>query len=145
MSAMKHLLPKNLDELSSDALCTLVQQQAAVLAYKDKTIKELELTNSKLKSLYPYPRWLIGWVNVVMPCMRMKPPSRSCVRTKTEKHTGPTSGPMPRRFMKGSMPSFTTLPQAGQALMPAPSWLTGKASSSPMTTAVTNKASSKPG
>jgi len=49
MSAMKHLLPKNLDELSSDALRTLVQQQAAVLAYKDKTIKELELTNSKLK------------------------------------------------------------------------------------------------
>src|SRR5690625_4795406 len=74
-----------------------------------------------------------------------EPPSRSCVRTKTEKHTEPTSGPMPRRYMKGSMPSFTTLPQAGQALMPAPSWLTGKASSSPMTTAVTNKASSKPG
>src|SRR5690625_4604179 len=49
MSAMKHLLPKNLDELSPDALRALVQQQAAVLAYKDKTIKELELTNSKLK------------------------------------------------------------------------------------------------
>src|SRR5690625_1316053 len=49
MNAMKHLLPKNLDELSPDALRTLVQQQAAVLAYKDKTIKELELTNSKLK------------------------------------------------------------------------------------------------
>src|SRR5690625_7993766 len=49
MSAMKHLLPKNLDELSPDALRALVQQQAAFLAYKDKTIKELELTNSKLK------------------------------------------------------------------------------------------------
>src|SRR5690625_6452025 len=49
MNAMENLLPKNLDELSPDALRTLVQQQAAVLAYKDKTIKELELTNSKLK------------------------------------------------------------------------------------------------
>src|SRR5690625_2951151 len=76
-------------------------------------------------SLYPCPRWLIGWVNAVMPCnpwsmpyvkryyksmscMRMKPPSRSCVQTKTEKHTGPTSGPMLQRFMKGSMLSFIT-------------------------------------
>src|SRR5690625_2563257 len=63
MSAMKHLLPKNLDELSSDALRTLVQQQAAALAHheqvvvqqkqalahKDEAIKTLELINSKLK------------------------------------------------------------------------------------------------
>src|SRR5690625_7802726 len=63
MSAMKNLLPKNLDELSSDALRALVQQQAAALAHheqvvtqqkqaltrKDVAIKELELINSKLK------------------------------------------------------------------------------------------------
>src|SRR5690625_3947694 len=60
---MKHLLPKNLDELSSDALRALVQQQAAALAHheqvvvqqkqalahKDEAIKTLELINSKLK------------------------------------------------------------------------------------------------
>src|SRR5690625_6814237 len=63
MSAMENLLPKNLDELSSDALRALVQQQAAVLAHhaqvvvpqkqslahKDEAIKTLELINSKLK------------------------------------------------------------------------------------------------
>ncbi len=63
MGAMKNLLPKNLDELSSDALRALVQQQAAALAHheqvvtqqkqaltrKDVAIKELELINSKLK------------------------------------------------------------------------------------------------
>lgn len=63
MNAMEHLLPKNLDELSSDALRALIQQQAAVLAHheqlavqqkqalahKDEAIKTLELMNSKLK------------------------------------------------------------------------------------------------
>src|SRR5690625_6743850 len=63
MSAMENLLPKNLDELSSDALRALVQQEAAVLAHhaqvvvpqkqslahKDEAIKTLELINSKLK------------------------------------------------------------------------------------------------
>src|SRR5690625_2937399 len=63
MSAMNNLLPKNLDELSSDALRALVQQQAAALAHheqvvvqqkqalahKDEAIKTLELINSKLK------------------------------------------------------------------------------------------------
>src|SRR5690625_562683 len=63
MNAMKHLLPKNLDELSPDALRALVQQQAAALAHhervavqqkqalahKDEAIKTLELINSKHK------------------------------------------------------------------------------------------------
>lgn len=136
-----------------DSIASIALRHDSIASKRDLPVKA---------SLYPCPRWLIGWVNAVMPCnpwsmpcvkryckslscMRMKPPSRSCVRTKTEKHTGPTSGPMLRRFMKGSMPSLTTLPQAGQALMPAPSWLIGKASSSPMTTAVINKASSKAG
>src|SRR5690625_4927308 len=63
MNAMKHLLPKNLDELSPAALRALVQQQAAALAHheqvavqqkqavahKDEAIKTLEIINSKLK------------------------------------------------------------------------------------------------
>ena len=36
MSAMKHLLPKNLDELSPDALRALIQQQAAALAHHEQ-------------------------------------------------------------------------------------------------------------
>src|SRR5690625_3786893 len=256
MSAMKHLLPKNLDELSPDALRALVQQQAAVLAYKDKTIKELELTNSKLKyELAVIRRYRFGQKSgqysgtqgllfeedaqadlvaieneldalnktadsktktSTQPKRRALPPELPRIeiyhepeelqcncgcalkrigedvtekldyipgKAQVERHIRGkwvckecetlTQSPMPAHVIDKGLASHRllahvlvakyadhlplyrqqkrfaregiTLPQAGQALMPAPSWLIGKASSSPMTTVVTNKASSKPG